>query len=274
MGVTLADILSCLDEIAPFAMAEPWDNVGLIVGNRGREVNSILVGLDPTNRLLEEAIDKGIDTVITHHPAIFKPLPSIDTADVGGRFLETSLSRRLNVIACHTNFDAVANGVNDVFAERLELSDVEPLVPAGEGAMAGAGMGRVGYFKKAREKRDFVDCLLDVLNLPYVQMAGELPETISTVALCGGSGSEFAEIAYRRGADVYISAEIKHNVACWAEECGFCIIDGTHYATEKPAVKLLAERLKTYCAKHNWNIEIVETETEFHPFKAVNKNSY
>ena len=274
MGVTVADIMSCLDEIAPFAMAETWDNVGLIVGDRRREVRTILVGLDPTNRLLEEAIDRGADTVVTHHPAIFRPIPSIDTADVAGRMLETALSGRLNLIACHTNFDAVSHGVNDVLASLLGLSELQPLVPAGPESPEGTGMGRIGRYSNIKKRNEFIACLLDVLELPYVQVAGNLPDSISSVALCGGSGSDLAETAYRRGADVYISAEIKHNVARWAEESGFCVIDGTHYATEKPAMRLLAERLGAYCRSRDWEIEVFETETEHHPYTVVDKNSY
>jgi len=274
MSVTIADIMGCLDEIAPFAMAESWDNVGLIVGDHSRAVKKILLGLDPTNALLEEAIACGADTVVTHHPAIFTPIPAIDTAEVSGRFLETALSGRVNVIACHTNFDAVCRGVNDALAELLELTDLEPLIPAEGGTGSNAGTGRIGRYAGARTQSSFCHRLLQVLDVPSVQVAGRLPASITTVALCGGSGSEFAETAYRRGADVYISAEIKHNVARWAEEAGFCIIDGTHYATEKPAVHLLAERLATYCTTHDWDLQVLETETEHHPFTAVDKNSY
>lgn len=273
-GVKITDVMSCLDEIAPFAMAESWDNVGLIVGDRRRTVCKVLVGLDPTNRLLEEAVTCGADTVITHHPAIFKPIPSIDTADVNGRFLETALSGKLNVIACHTNFDTVSRGVNDALAELLELTDLEPLIPAGPDSADGSGTGRIGRYVSSCPRDSFINRLLGVLDIPYVQAAGKIPESIKTIALCGGSGSEFAETAYRRGADVYISAEIKHNVARWAEESGFCVIDGTHYATEKPAVRLLADRLKTYCTKHRWDLQVIETETESHPFISVDKNSY
>lgn len=93
MTVTIKDIIKCLDEIAPFTMAESWDNVGLLIGDQRREVISLLIGLDPTNRLLDEALEIGADTVITHHPAIFKPIPSINTADPAGSFLEKALNR-------------------------------------------------------------------------------------------------------------------------------------------------------------------------------------
>lgn len=116
--------------------------------------------------------------------------------------------------------------------------------------------------------------MLKILVLQEVQVAGSMPETITTVALCGGSGSEFAEIALKNGADVYLTAEIKHNVARWAEESGFCIIEGTHYATEKPAIHLLAQRLQEYFTRRNWDIVVNETSTEKHPFTSVNTYSY
>jgi len=272
--VTIKDIIRCLDEIAPFAIAESWDNVGLLVGDRGREVASILVGLDPTNRLLDEAIENGADTVITHHPAIFKPLPFIDTADPTGRFLEKALINGINVFACHTNFDSVSLGVNDALATLLQLENIQPLLPSSSHPVDGAGMGRIGYYPSPLQRADFIDKLLDALELPAVMVAGLLPETVSSVALCGGSGSEFAEIAKSCGADVYISSEIKHNVARWAEEAPFCVIDGSHYATEKPAIKLLAARLSHYASENNWNISISETKTERHPFKTVHTTSY
>ena len=273
-GITVADLIGALDQIAPFGMAESWDNVGLIVGDRDRMVESVLIGLDPTNRLLDEALDLGADTIVTHHPAIFKPIPSIDTSESSGRFLETALTHKLNIVACHTNFDAVCEGVNDILAELLGLQDISPLVPANEPYPDNAGLGRVGCYSQPQKSADFIKKLLDVLELDTVQIAGELPDTITAVALCGGSGSEFAETAKRSGADLYISAEIKHNVARWAEENDFCVIDGTHYATEKPAVRLLADKLRAYGREKKWNFEVGITETEHPPFSTVDKNRY
>jgi len=274
MIVTVTEIIKCLNEVAPFALAEPWDNVGLLVGNQNREVESVLVGLDPTLGLLEEAIATGADTVITHHPAIFKPIPSIDTSEPAGMFLEKALNSHITVFACHTNFDSVAPGVNDMLANLLGLENVSPLIPNEPQPANGAGMGRIGHYPKPLERTDFINKILTILELSSVQIAGSLPKTISTVALCGGSGSDFAETARNCGADLYLSAEIKHNIARWAEEANFCVIDGTHYATEKPALKLLIENIGAYARKHDWNITIKETTTERHPFTTVDSNSY
>lgn len=274
MPVSITDIIRCLDEIAPFSMAESWDNVGLLVGNRNRVVDTIIVGLDPTNALLEEAIEQGADTVVTHHPAIFKPIPSINTADPAGKFLEKALSNQINILACHTNFDSAARGVNDALARLLGLQEIFPLVPSTTHQLENAGMGRKGLYPSGLSRKEFISTLLEILELPSVQIAGRLPEIIYSVALCGGSGSDFAEAAQQSGADVFISAEIKHNVARWAEESHFCVIDGTHYATEKPAVRVLAERLREYTQQQNWNLRIYETKTEAHPFALVDKHSY
>ncbi len=274
MAVTVNDLMGALDQLAPFAIAEPWDNVGLLIGNKRREIQSILIGLDPTVSLLEEVIKSGADTLITHHPAIFKPLPAIDTAEPSGQFLETALSNKINVIACHTNFDAVNPGVNDVLANSLGLENLRPLIPSTALPAEGAGLGRIGLYQGGLSREEFVDRLLRTTDLQSLQVAGTMPETISCVALCGGSGSEFAHVARDCGADVYISAEIKHNVARWAEDAGFCVIEGTHYGTEKPAVKLLVERLGDYAHEKGWDITISETETEGHPFQTVDRTTF
>ena len=273
MTVTIRDISKCLDTIAPTTIAEPWDNVGLLIGSPERTVRSILVGLDPTINLLDEAIEAGADTVITHHPAIFKPLPTINTAEPTGRFLEKALIHSINVFACHTNFDSTAPGVNDILLNLLGLECVGPLVPDSSQPVDGVGTGRIGRYNTSISRTDFIKNLFEILNLPSVQVAGTIPKTISTVAICGGSGSEFAATAQQSGADLYITAEVKHNVARWAEEAGFCIIDGTHFATEKPAIQLLTQNLMHYAEEHNWNIVITESTTERHPFYQVDQNS-
>lgn len=266
----IQDILNTLDEIAPHTLAETWDNVGLLLGDRTAEVNSILVGLDPTNRLIDEAISKKIDTVITHHPVIFKPLSSIETNNPGGRLLQKALASQINIIACHTNLDSAVDGLNDVLASALELSDFVPLQPSQNDSEA--GLGRIGSYPEPLTTDEFLSKLFSLLELDSFAMAGKLPEKIARVALCGGSGSDFASIAYHKGADVYLSAEIKHATAVWANETGFAVIDGTHYSTEKPATAFLCKKLKEKFTENKWNVSVNNTETEVHPFVSVSHN--
>ncbi len=272
MTVRVKDILEVLNIEAPFSLAESWDNIGLLVGNPQQEVTAVLAGLDPTNRLVDEAIAQGANTIITHHPVIFKPLPAINTAEPEGRLLEKVLANQIAVIGCHTNFDSAREGVSDYLALQLGLTDLSPLVSPPGSHSTDTGLGRIGIYPSPLSSADFLTRLLDTLNLPCVQVAGTIPDKIITVAVCGGSGSELAPIAFQRGADLYLSAEIKHNTAIWAVENNFCVIDGTHYATEKPAVALLVKKLKEASDRNNWKIKIQQTEEERHPFVLMDRN--
>jgi len=272
MAPCVKDIVKTLNLEAPFRLAESWDNVGLLVGSPDQEVTSILIGLDPTNTLIEEALTSGANTVVTHHPVIFQPLSSINTADPGGKLLEKALTNRIAIIGCHTNLDSAADGVSDILAAKLGLRELNPLLPSAEKEFSGTGLGRIGSFSVPVSATVFMGRVLEVLNLPSVQIAGKVPKKIKTVAVCGGSGSDLAAEALARGADIYLSAEIKHNIAIWAIENSFCVIDGTHFATEKPSVGLLAEKLDLANSIQNWNIIIRQSKTEGHPFVLIDRN--
>lgn len=272
MVVRVKDILRSIDCQAPFALAESWDNVGLLVGDAEREVTGVMVGLDPTHRLLDEAIAKGANTVVTHHPVIFKPLPAIDTSTAEGQLLEKALGNKISIIAAHTNFDSAVGGVSAVLARHLGLVGLAPLVPVGQKGGA-VGLGCIGSYPAALAARDFMSRLFHTLQMTKVRMAGALPAVISTVAICGGSGSEFAQLARSLGANVYLSAEIKHSTAVWAVENGYCVIDGSHYATEKPAVAELAGRMRETAHREHWQISILESTTEHHPFLELEESN-
>jgi dinuclear metal center YbgI/SA1388 family protein len=271
MTARVKNILNNLEQKAPAGLAESWDNVGLLIGNPEQIVTGVMAGLDPTNELIDEAIRTGCNTVITHHPVIFKPLSSIDTGRPEGRLLQKILSNNMSIIGCHTNFDSAEEGVSDVLGERLGLQEMQPLIVPANGP-AGTGIGRIGTYEQSLTAEQFKEKLLTTLELDGVQMTGPLPKTISTVAVCGGSGSDFAREALGRGADIYLSAEIKHSTAIWARENNFCIIDGTHYATEKPAVALLVKLLQQANETEGWHINVLQSVNEKHPFVYINKN--
>lgn len=273
MKVQVHHILACLDQLAPFSLAENWDNVGLLAGNPNSPVTSILLGLDPSIRLLDEAIARGANTIITHHPFIFHPLSTVLTSTPVGIFLEKALTHKINIISCHTNLDNAASGVSDALALGLGLTSITPLRPLAIAGTDATGMGRIGILDPPLSATAFMDKLFQILQLTSIQIAGRIPEQVKTVALCGGSGSELAETARNRGADLYLSAEIKHSTARWAEECGFCVIDGTHYGTEQPVMPFLQGQIQTLAATNNWSLEVFLTRTERHPFHSYNKTT-
>jgi len=223
--------------------------------------------LDPTSTLIDEAISIGADTLITHHPLIFQPISAIDTTTPVGRVIEIALQQGINVIACHTNLDSAENGVSDALARALGLADLSPLTTNPRANLPDQqGMGRIGRYPEGINASAFLQHLRQALGLKAVHIAGQVPDTIRTVAICGGSGSDLAGIALEKGADIFLTAEIKHHVARWAEESSFCLIEGTHYATERPAISLLADFLQTEKTSRKWDISITQTQTERHPF--------
>jgi dinuclear metal center YbgI/SA1388 family protein len=265
------DLLTMIDGFAPFALAESWDNVGLMAGDPAQAVCSILVALDPTEDLLREAEVAGANVVLTHHPLIFHPLKSVRLDQPVGRILATAIRKKIHIISCHTNLDVVRNGVSDELAARLGLAASEPLLPldrvAAVAPMA-VGFGRIGDFPGGIAGDEFMARLLAIPEMAAVQMAGHLPERISRAAVCGGSGSTLVETAWRQGAQVFVAGEIKHSEARWAEASGFCVIDAGHYPTENVVVPSMVSLLREALAASGWNIPVRASACQKSPFRS------
>jgi dinuclear metal center YbgI/SA1388 family protein len=272
-NITVKDLLETLDKIAAFGLAEQWDNVGLMVGDPDQQIQGVLVALDPTEEVFAEAKESATDCIITHHPLIFNPLKAIYTNQPMGRLLRQALKNDISVIGFHTNLDQAVGGVNDVLAESLGMVKSMPLAPVDRGQgraesleAADIGFGRVGRLAEPLSSKDFIKRLCAFLNLPVLRVAGELPEEINTVAVCGGSGSDLAETAYASGAQVYITGEVKHSTARWAEAVGFCIIDAGHFATENPVVDSLVKVLEDDFAEKGISIPVNPSAKQQNPF--------
>lgn len=262
----LKKIISVLDNIAPFALAEEWDNVGLMVGSHEQSVKGIMVGLDPTEGLLDEALSLGADLIVTHHPAIFKPLKSLRTDQPVGAFLAQAIRTKTAVISCHTNLDVIQAGVSAILAQKLGLTSLQPLSRPASQENPATGFGQFGVLQESMQTETFLQHLCQTLLVPTIQYAGTLPAKISKVALCGGSGSEFTERAHTLGADIYITGEVKHSTARWAEQSGFCIVDAGHFATENLVIESFAAHLSRELATQGINIPVHVTAKQENPF--------
>ena len=133
--------------------------------------------------------------------------------------------------------------------------------------MVGTGFGRIGDLPERLSFKEYLDTLLRVLKVDAVRVAGVVPEKISTVAVCGGSGSELAEMAMMAGAQLFITGEVKHSTARWAEGAGFCVIDAGHYATEHLVVPELVRSIAEGCASRGGGVEVVATKRQTSPFQ-------
>ena len=250
--IQIQTILSILEAIAPQHLAANWDNVGLLVGSPQNSIDGILIALDPTVALLAEAQSLRANLIITHHPAIFQPLKRLRTDQPSGQFLAAALRAEISVIGCHTNFDATDGGVSDLIAETLELTDIFPLLPEEQGSRC--GIGRIGFLPKALSPDDFLSRLLRAADFPWLLEAGSRPAVVTKAAVCGGSCANLAETALAAGADVFLTSEVKHHVARWAEEAGLWLLDGGHFATENPAMRRLSLLLAEQARQRGLNL--------------------
>jgi dinuclear metal center YbgI/SA1388 family protein len=262
------DLITVLDKFAEPDLAESWDNIGLMVGEPGLKISAILIALDPTLEVLNEAKGKGCNTIVTHHPLIFKGMKSIRTDHPEGQLLTRALIDQLAIIGCHTNLDKVPGGVNDMLAAQLGLVDSRVLIPdPAASELSKIGLGRIGELPAPLTFEDFTLLIREKLAIKVVKVAGTPPAEITTVALCGGSGSELAPAAMAGGAQIYVSGEIKHSMARWAESVDFCIVDCGHFATENVMVMGLAKLIRRGFAELGLAVDVLTTESQTCPFR-------
>jgi dinuclear metal center YbgI/SA1388 family protein len=259
-------LLDILEEIAPAALATSWDNVGLLVGSPHSRVSSVLLALDPTVSLIAQAQERAAKLIITHHPALFQPLKCLRTDQSIGSFLDAALRAGISVIGCHTNLDAALGGVSDALAQALGLTNTIPLIA--DEKQPTCGLGRIGWLPTPLPPEAFLTQLQAAISLPWLLEAGPRPTAVAKGAVCGGSCSDLAEAALAAGANVFITAEIKHHVARWAEEAGLWLLDGGHFATENLAMRILQQQLTKRIRLADLNVQIHCAQQES-PLKLV-----
>jgi len=265
---TVQDFLNILQQITPESLAEDWDNVGLLVGDPHQTVHRILLALDPSRALVDRARSGGYDLVVTHHPIIFRALKTLRTDTPIGRFIAGATRDGISVIACHTNLDVIEGGVSDILATALGLIHSRPLVRTTSGGDSHCGLGRIGTYPVPITAEDFLARVERACAPSWMLEAGQRPRQITTVAVCGGSCSDLAEIARSGGADVFVTAEVKHSVARWAEDAGLWILDAGHFATENPIIPIFRNRLRQQVVDLGWDIEI-DTLDQQSPLRLV-----
>lgn len=245
--MTVQDIFELLQQKAPFGLAEEWDNVGLLVGDENAEVTTVLVALDVTDALLDCAIEKKAELIVTHHPVIFNPLKSVTADSLVHRLVTAGIS----VICMHTNADKALGGVNDCLCKKLGLSDLE---------IAPDGMCRIGKLPASMTAEAFATYVAQCLSTAVRVKVGI--DMIRTVVLCGGSGADLVLSLLDR-ADAALTGEVKHHE--WLSvPSGKTLVDGGHYSTEIAVVDRFCEWLQD--AFPTLNIVLFEGEA---PYKTI-----
>jgi dinuclear metal center YbgI/SA1388 family protein len=234
---TVRDIMNYLEQIAPLKYQMDYDNAGLLTGSAGMQVSKVLVSLDCTEEIVEEAVQKSANVILSHHPIIFKGLKQL----IGKNYIERTVIKAIKndiaLLAWHTNLDSVmSNGVNQMIARRLGLSDIEILDPY-EG-MPEVGSGMIGKLNQTMLRSEFFEYVKESMELNILKCTKGGPEKIEHVAICGGSGSFLIPAAKKRGADVFITGDIKYH-DFFDGENEMTLIDIGHYESEKYTIDLL-----------------------------------
>jgi dinuclear metal center YbgI/SA1388 family protein len=244
------ELYDYLDKKIPRSLSCEWDNDGLMVcADASAPVRRVLLALDATEAVAEYAKANGFDAVVTHHPMIFSPLRALSSLDPTARKAMFFAKNNIAVMSFHTRLDALAGGVNDVFAEKLGIINTVPFGPEGE------KLGRIGVLPAPVSFRRFCADVAEALSSPCVTAIGA-KETVQKVAVLGGGGKDFVESAIMAGADVFVTGEVTYNVMLGAKASGLCLVTAGHYHTERPVLASLYNIIKE---------RFPETEVEEYP---------
>ncbi|MBQ7543567.1 MAG: Nif3-like dinuclear metal center hexameric protein [Synergistaceae bacterium] len=230
--MNVRELLEHADSFAPLSLAEEWDNPGLLVGSYAAEVRKIAVALDAVREAVIASADEGCNVLVCHHPLIFRPARRVTDDTEQGRTIIEAIRRNVNIIALHTNWDKAAGGVNDTLASLLGLKDTEPM----------DSFGVVGKLSVPMYRPAFAEHVKVSWGLSHLDLYGQ-PARISRVALCGGAGAEFWREAKSRGADIYLTADMKYHDISDAVNEGLSVALACHGEMERASLPALAEKL-------------------------------
>ncbi len=220
--------MNVLDSIAPFDTAEEWDNSGLQVGDPGSDVRRVIVALDATQDVIDEAVASEASLIVTHHPLIMKPLLRLDLGRCLPSRIETLVTHGIGIVSMHTNLDRAPGGTADTLAGRLGLEDT-----------SGHGYLRVGKVTGSPSVQEW----LARLGLGGARIC-DARRRVEAVGACPGSGMGLWEEAFRLGCDTFVTGDVRYHDARDAVDAGMNVVDLGHFATEELVVEPLARLLK------------------------------
>lgn len=272
MPMKCKEIVKEIHKLAPAEYAEEWDNVGLIMGDGNSNINKVLVCLETTGKIIEEAIAGKCEMIVAHHPFIYKPLKNILANDVRGRMVYELIRNNISLFCAHTNLDKVAGGIGEILAELMELRDVEVLderclddIYPLDICKKDKGLGRVGNLHFPLKSGEFIDRIKRVFNTQALRLIGNFPDEIRRVAIFNGSYDKTLYHCIKKKADVLITGDVKYHDARDIVDAGFCAVDAGHYESENAAM----ERFTVHLSQKITEVEFVLSKEDINPFKYI-----
>lgn len=259
--VKVKQIVDFLLEKYPLDLASSFDigKVGLQFGSMSRKVNKVMIALDGTYDVVEEAINNNCELLLTHHPFLFSPIINLDYNSPLGKKMLKVFKSELNLFSMHTNFDCALGGMNDLLAEILGFKNVYsiPEVPTSDSYM------RIGEIDEL-SLSEFAYSVKETLKEEAVRVVGNLDRKIKKVAVLGGSGGNYNVVAKKLGCDCIITGEVKQNNAIDAIEYGMCIIEVSHSVEA-----LFKSYIKSILEEAFPEVEFILSNKDVNPFKVL-----
>jgi dinuclear metal center YbgI/SA1388 family protein len=257
MSVSVQKFSEVAQRLWPAENKEDWDVVGLVVGSKGQQIHKILLTVDVTSAVVEQAIATGVDLIFAHHPFLLKSVNNLVEDSAKGNLVAKLIKANIALYSAHTNADVVKTGTSAVLADQLGLKSVKPLALLPDGVL---GIGSIGQLSEAMTLGELAAKLNSFLpqTATGVRVAGNFDREINTVALCAGAGDSYLNLALDSGADVYITSDLRHHPAqeilelAVARGVEFSLVDISHWAAEY----LWLETAKTELAKELPSIEL------------------
>lgn len=236
------DVVNRMEKFAPSSLKEDFDNVGLMVGDKNKSVKKVLLALDCTLKVIEEAKEKKVDLIITHHPLIFIKPKTITTDTIQGKKIIELIKNDIALYSSHTNLDAVNGGINEKIAEMLGLEN--SMIIDKNRMDEKAGIGRVGELPKEITLHEFIQEVKSSLSIDNLRVVRGR-ETVKKVAVINGSGQDFISKAISMGADTVVTGDTTYHFAADYKEMGINIIDAGHFNTEWPVFIKVMDKIKS-----------------------------
>lgn len=248
--IKLASVVGFLESFAPLQLAEDWDNVGLLLGDRAANITKAMTCLTITPEVVQEAVDGGVELIVSHHPMPFRSLKKITSDSTTGQMILELIRNNVAVYSPHTAFDSAGEGINQSIAERLGLVEIQPIHAldsrAGTDDQANeVGVGRTGRLKKPESGQEICIRLKQHFALPMIKFCGDLDRPLQKIGIACGSAGQFLSDAARLGCDAFVTGETNFHTCLESLAHQVSLFLLGHFGSERFAVEMLAERLSS-----------------------------
>ena len=257
--IKVNNIIKEMELLAPTYLKEDFDNVGLMVGDKNKEVKKVLLALDCTLKVIEEAKKENVELIITHHPLIFKRPSSITTDTLQGKKIIELIKNDISLYSSHTNLDSVENGLNDTIVSILGFDNFEILEKNKRDDKA--GLGRIVSLNESIQLEDLISKIKKSLNINNLRVV-KGKDKVNKIAIINGSGQDFIGKAVALGADCIITGDTTYHFASDYKEMEISILDVGHFASEQITFFNVMENLKE---KFKY-VEFITSTVEEDPF--------